>query len=137
MVITGVILFMCFVIFQIYMTTSPIKIVNSIKKGYKGIVISKKQIAQRNSHSIIVFCKENNNTVNEIFRQELDSIVEVGDYIIKPKNDNYLFLIKPNMKKQKFIYTYISKENREDFRWPKEWKSKWIEAKKPDVPDMH
>lgn len=130
MILLGTIFFILFVIFQIYMTTSPSLVVVSIKRGYKGIVVSKKQIAQRDSHIISVFSKEENKTYDDLFGQELDSIIAIGDSIVKPINDNYVFVIKPNGQKERHVYTYISRRQREGFRWPKKWKYKWSDASK-------
>ena len=124
-ILIGVVLLISFVIFQIYMTTSPNNIIENIRESYKGVVISRKQIAQRESHLTRIFSKINNKTTEDIFRSELDSIIDVGDSVIKPANENYIYLIKPNGKRKKYIYTFISKDTREDFRWPKEWKGRW------------
>jgi len=52
----------------------------------------------------------------------------IGDSIIKPKDDNVCIIIKSNGVRKKFFYTGITKEQREDSKFPKEWKNKWMES---------
>ncbi|WP_417350994.1 hypothetical protein [Flavobacterium alkalisoli] len=120
--------FGCFIAIMLYTSTSPQKTVDNIKRGYSGIVVSKQQIAERKSHLTDIYFKDDGVNMSEVFRQGLDSVIEVGDSIIKPKNDNYLYIIKPGGTKETFIYTYISESYRNDFRWPDKWKEKWPEA---------
>lgn len=52
----------------------------------------------------------------------------IGDSIIKPKDDNVCYIIKPNGVRKQFFYTGITKKQREDSKFPEEWKNKWMKS---------
>ena len=64
--------------------------------------------------------------------QYLVNEADVGDSLIKPKNENRIYLIKKNKKKLAFFFTKISYETRNNKNFPIEWKYKWLESSEWD-----
>lgn len=126
--ILGIFILIVFVVFQIYMTTSPNTTIKNIKSSCNGTVIS--YIRREGSNNIIGYKVKGIKSIDDIYPgfEDYFKIIQIGDTIIKPINENYCEIIKLDGTKRRYIFTYISKRERNDFRWPREWKNKWLEA---------
>jgi hypothetical protein len=56
--------------------------------------------------------------------KKLEEIIEVGDSIIKYRNDNFCKVIKANGQVVECTFIYVPKGVRSNFRWPKKWRNK-------------
>ena len=61
-------------------------------------------------------------------RQRIMNYINVGDSLIKIKDENICYVKKPNGEKKQFYYTRISMKDRSHWTFPKEWKNKWMES---------
>jgi hypothetical protein len=115
---------LAFFIALIIAGNNPKFYINDIRMGYKGILI--KRYFLKTDHYVI---KISDSELDVVFlAHELVNNFEVGDSIIKLPNDNYCTIIKPNGVNIKLLYKFIPTKIRNDFRWPEEWKDKWLEA---------
>lgn len=69
---------------------------------------------------------------SSILNDDFYSLIESGIYLIKPENENYVFLIDETNDTTKLYYVRISWNARDNFFFPKEWKSKWLESSEWD-----
>ncbi len=53
----------------------------------------------------------------------------IGDRIIKPKNENFVYLIKNESDTLRFVLLNISEETRGSEYFPKTWKNKYMEKR--------
>jgi hypothetical protein len=112
------------IILIILNASSPRKLVNEIKRSYKGFISN--IYYQRGYHIVI------NTGVEEIdmtsFTYAFMCTVDKGDGIYKAANENYVTLIKSDSSLIKSSYLYINPSVRNDWRWPDEWENKWKDS---------
>jgi hypothetical protein len=119
-VISVVLLFMI----GLYTGNSPEFTIDKIRSKFNGVVSN--IFFDRTYHYSVSL---NDGTIKDIAYVTGDFLcsVEIGDSIDKIENENYVYVYKfNNRKKIKVLYTIITDREREDFRWPEEWKNKWI-----------
>lgn len=106
--------------------------VEKIKSEFRGKIVriyaTKKTIP---THLEVLVT--NGKIINISPNEYLVNSAEVGDYLIKPKNENQIYLIKSNKKKLTFFYTKLSYETRNNKNFPIEWKNKWLESSQWDT----
>ncbi len=100
--------------------------IDEIKSEFSGIIIEKYSV--RNTKPTHLKIKTKSNFIEICPNSQIVNNANVGDSLIKPKNENFVFLKKLNKKEEKFFYTRISKETRNHNIFPKEWKDKWLES---------
>lgn len=126
------VLFMIFIFPNIFITIMDRLSFNSqlqrdiktIKSEFKGIVISKKSY-RKNIPPTHINVKTYSGTI-EISPYNIEQI-EIGDSIIKPKNENIFIVKKVDSNFQRYFVRLSSKE-RNSSKFPEEWKYKWTES---------
>jgi len=58
--------------------------------------------------------------------------VKIGDTIIKPMNENIVYIVDKNNDRTEHFYVRISKKKRLHKNFPIEWKKKWMESSRYD-----
>ncbi|WP_299363371.1 hypothetical protein [Winogradskyella sp.] len=101
-------------------------IVNEISEGFKGVIVDK--YAPRDTQPTHLKIRISETYINVSPYREIVERASIGDSIIKPKNENYIYLIKPDGRKTRIFYTKISYETRKSKFFPEEWKDKWLES---------
>lgn len=104
--------------------------INEIEKGYKGIITDK--FAVRNTKPTHLKIKTETDYIEISPNQKIVELAEIGDSLIKPKNENIVFLKKSDGEVYESFYTKLSKKTRNNDRFPKEWKGKWMESSEWD-----
>lgn len=106
--------------------------ISQIKEEYKGVIIDK--YSTRNTPPTHLRVLVNN--IEKIQISPYEAVVdnaEIGDSIIKVKNENIVYLKRDNEPVKTFFYTKISYKDRRSKRFPKEWKDKWLESSEWDI----
>lgn len=109
-------------------------LIKDIEMEYKSVVI--KKYNRRKSMDVmtsVLIKKENGEEIGFPLRSEILNYIAIGDSLIKIKNENSCYVKKPNGDKKHFFYRRISKEDRNHWTYPKEWKNKWMESSKWDT----
>ncbi|WP_340067101.1 hypothetical protein [Ascidiimonas aurantiaca] len=105
--------------------------VAEIREEYRGVIIEKFSV--RNTPPTHLRIKVMGGEEIKISpNQEIVNRANKGDSIIKPKNENFVFLITPEGVRDKIFYTKLSYETRNSKYFPTEWKTKWMESSKWD-----
>lgn len=125
------IIFICFFTITKFSKSGNIKLkVEKIKSEFQGRIVEiyapKKTLP---THLKVLL--SNGKIISISPNQQLVTVADVGDYVMKPKNENIIYLIKNN-KKLTFFYTKISYETRNSNYFPIEWKNKWPESSEWD-----
>ena len=69
------------------------------------------------------------NTIKGIpIPSEIMDYIEVGDSLIKIKDENLVYVVKPSGERKSFYYKRISMKTRNHWTFPKEWRDKWMES---------
>jgi hypothetical protein len=107
--------------FKFLFGNDPHIYIDDIRKSYSGSIVNK--YTDRVQHLKV---KVNSDILDPWpLTDSLWNFATIGDSIEKLPNDNYVYLFK-NGRKIKIQYLYIDENYYNDFRWPKEWKGKWI-----------
>ncbi len=125
--------FFLFLFFNIteFSKSSNIKLkIEKIKSEFHGKII-KIYATKKTSPTHLKVILSNGKIISISPNQQLITAANVGDYLVKPKNENRIYLIK-NKKKLTFFYTKISYETRNNDNFPIEWKNKWPESSEWD-----
>lgn len=69
---------------------------------------------------------------SSILNPDFYSLIDSSSYIIKPKNENYVFLVNDSNDTTRLYYANISWDARDNYFFPQEWKSKWLESSEWD-----
>lgn len=132
--IFSLVIILCFFLFVKKCVSEPndVKItIDKIKDDFKGVVI--KKYSTRDvppTHlQILVDGKEK---IDISPNGEIVDAANIGDSLIKIKNENWAFLKSEDDDVQKYFYTRISYKNRRSKLFPKEWRNKWLESSKWD-----
>lgn len=118
--------FLLFITILHIQSNSPAPIIAIINKEYTGYVSDIYydrylfvQISNLNTHAY-----ENDMG----FTSDFLCAIELGDSIHKIPHENSVRIFKENGSVVKTSYIYIPNSMRNDFRWPKEWKDKWMNS---------
>jgi hypothetical protein len=103
---------------------SPGPYIRDIKKGYIGVITRKYFL---HSTHIEIKTAEGEDLDITPLSDTLVKISAVGDSIEKIPNVDYVILNKGGIK-QKLLYMHIPDNVRNDNRWPKEWKNRWVDT---------
>lgn len=101
--------------------------IEMISNGYNGIII-KKYSVRKNLPTHLSIEVTDGEILNVSPSDKLLDVSKIGDSIIKPQNENFVYLIKKNGIRVKIYYTRLSYDNRKSKYFPKEWRNKWIES---------
>ena len=99
--------------------------INEIRREYKGVIV---QIYSSKSDISPTFIKirDSSSRFQDLsVLEDVINYVELGDSLIKPKNENVL-MIKRNGKTKTFFYSIISEKLRKHRKFPDEWRDKWL-----------
>jgi hypothetical protein len=105
--------------------------VERIKESYKGVIVEKYSVRDTPpTHLKIKVAGDK--YIKVIPYQKIVEQGHIGDSIIKPKNENFVYLIDSNGVANQIFYTKISYETRKSKHFPKDWKNKWMESSEWD-----
>lgn len=104
--------------------------IKKINEEYKGVVIDK--YAVRDTPPTHLKIRVSDYDIDICPNKEITKEVIIGDSIIKPKNENIIYLIKPDGTRKQFYYIKLSFKTRNSDFFPKEWKNKWLESSEFD-----
>lgn len=125
-IILVIISFLVFIYF--IQSSNQVKfVVRDIHMDFKGVVI-KKYSVRKGVEPTYLKVKTESNEIDIIPSYEIVDFANVGDSIVKLKDENICYVIKRIGGKRKFFYTDISMEQRNNNKFPKEWKNKWMES---------
>lgn len=107
---------------------------NEIRQERIGVIISIDSLRSAKDHYTL---RDINNNTEQFpngmpIVKQFKEVIEVGDSLIKNKNDVYCIVIKKNGTKLKVRYTSIPYQMRLNENFPKKWRCKWLEASKWD-----
>lgn len=105
--------------------------VEKIEQGFKGVVEKKYSVRDNYDSHLDIRMGDSLITISPY-----NAIVEnaqIGDSIIKIKNENFITLLKKNGDEKQFFYTKLSYKTRRSRYFPKEWKDKWMESSNWDI----
>lgn len=127
-------LYFVFFVFSKIGDNSNVKIlVQKIENEYSGIIIDKYNPREWMDELTAIKVKNSNGEIEDFpMRSEIMDYIEVGDRIIKLKDENICYIINPKGEKKEFFYVRISMNTRNHWAFPKEWKDKWLESSKWD-----
>lgn len=118
--------FVLFVIFQIFMFTLPSITLRNIRSEFKGVIVD--SAFNKTPKFTILHADSTLSIVEGASDRAFYKEWELGDTLIKYKDDVYCYLHRPNGFKKKYLYVLILDRERAHFLWPKEWVNKWPEA---------
>lgn len=117
-------------LFYILKPSNQVKfVIHDIQKEFRGLIIDKYTVREG---VYSTFLKVNINEgkeyidINPSFK--ILHYSDVGDSIIKLKDENICYVLKKNGVKKKFSYVSISQSQRNDKNFPEQWKDKWMES---------
>ncbi|MBA5793632.1 hypothetical protein H1R17_05365 [Flavobacterium sp. xlx-214] len=109
-------------------------LIKDVEMEYKSVVIDLYNPREWIKDPTFMKLRKNNNEEIDVYlTDELFKYIAIGDSLIKIKNENSCYVKKPNEDKKHFFYRRISKEDRNHWTYPKEWKNKWMESSKWDT----
>ena len=107
-------------------------LVESIQSGFKGDVV---EMFHTNRSFVFKILDERGDTI-EISKATLNpkfySTIELNMHLIKPRNENYIVMVNISGDTAKMYYEGISWDARDNYFFPQEWKSKWLESSEWD-----
>lgn len=106
--------------------------ISEIKEEYKGVVIDKYSTRDTPPTFLKILVSDNKVIDVSPYEAVVDN-AEIGDSIIKVKNENIVYLKRDNEPVKTYFYTKISYKTRNNKRFPKEWKDKWPESSEWDI----
>ena len=104
--------------------------IDEITLGFKGVISDKFSV--RNTKPTHLKVKTENGFVEISPYQKIVDLAEIGDSLIKPKNQNFVYLKKRNGQVHEIFYTRLSLKTRNHKSFPQEWKDKWMESSEWD-----
>jgi|GEM_PF-2671988 len=107
-------------------------IVSQIKEEFKGVIVDKYSTRNTPPTHLRVLINNKENIQISPYESVVD-YAEIGDSIIKIKNENIVYLKRENEVVKTFFYTKISYKTRRNKHFPKEWKDKWPESSEWDI----
>jgi hypothetical protein len=129
----GVLLFSLFM-YAIQEVNHSSLIKSHIADEYKAIVIEKYNRRKSMDVMTSVRLKKQNKQIFGIpMRSEIMNYIELGDSLIKVKDENLVYLIKPHGERTSFYYKRISMKTRNHWTFPEEWRDKWMESSAWDI----
>lgn len=105
-------------------------ITKEIREGYKGVIIEKFSV--RDTPPTHLKIETEKGIIKVSPNQTIVEKSKIGDSIIKPKNENFAYLVTTKGVKNKYFYTKLSYETRNSKYFPKEWKNRWMESSEWD-----
>ena len=114
--------------FYILSSSNQVKfVVRDIQMEFKGVIVDKYTVREGVYPTFLkVSANEKNLDINPSF--QILHFADVGDSIIKIKDENICYVIKKNGMSKKFFYVSISRSQRDDKNFPEQWKDKWMES---------
>ncbi|CAM4210330.1 hypothetical protein ZORO111903_07530 [Zobellia roscoffensis] len=104
--------------------------IDEIATGYEGTISEKFSV--RNTKPTHLKIKTVTGFIEISPYQKIVDSAQIGDSLIKPEYQNFVYLKKGNGQVHKIFYTKLSLETRNHKSFPKEWKEKWMESSEWD-----
>lgn len=125
----GIVFFIFIVVYGVKEFNYSKNLIKNIKDEYKAIIIEIYNPREWMKEPTFVRMRKINNTVESLAPgTDIMNYINVGDSLIKIKDENICYVKKPNGEKKQFYYTRISMKDRSHWTFPKEWKNKWMES---------
>ena len=103
--------------------------IQDIQKEFRGLIIEKYTVRVGVYLTFLkVNIKEGKEYIDINPSFKILHYSDVGDSIIKLKDENTCYVVKKNGEKKKFSYVSISQSQRDDKEFPEKWKDKWMES---------
>ncbi len=102
------------------------RLIQNIEKPFNGIVVDTFSYRKNLRATDIVL-----NSGDTIFptNDQVMKVIQIGDSIYKKESDNYIYISsRKNDEIKKLWYLKIPQEYRDDERFPKGWKTNWMES---------
>jgi len=120
-----------------YFVTIPNNVevkVAEIQSNFEGIIMREFKVRDTDKPTHLEVKIDNGNKVVEISpNQAVIDYADVGDSIIKPRNENTVYIKKLNGQRMDFFYTKLSYDTRSHRKFPEEWKNKWLRSSEWDL----
>lgn len=103
------------------------RVIDEIESSFKGIAIDKFSYRENDLPTHLKI--KSNDSIFEItpFPPTIRK-AELGDSVIKPRDENYVILKRNDSIIFNHYYKRISNEIRNDSDFPKKWRKKWLES---------
>lgn len=124
----GVLLFALFM-FAVQEVNHSSLIKEFITEEYSGVV--KEKYNPRESMKVMTHVKINyqkDKIIGRTISSDAMDYIELGDSLIKVKDENLIYVVKPDGERKSFYYKRISMKTRNHWTFPKEWQDKWLES---------
>ncbi len=124
-VIVGIVI--CVIIFSIFKSVSnPGSLtIKKIQNEYIGEIVDIYSSRKNVSPTFIKVKINNSKYVDLSVSKKVIDYSEIGDSVVKLKNDNVITILKEN-KTKSFPFMKISENLRNHYTFPSEWKDRWI-----------
>lgn len=101
--------------------------ISDINAGFKGVIVRKYSL--RNTlPTCMTVQMENGKSIEICPDDELVTSSKIRDTIIKPKGENYVYIVNNEGKCVKYFYVRISNEDRKNKNFPQSWRNKWMDS---------
>lgn len=124
----GVFLFTLFIYFVQEVNHSSL-IKEYITEEYRGVVEEKYN--PREWMKVVTHVKikdQKDKIISRSISSEAMDYIEVGDSLIKIKDENLIHVVKQDGERTSFYYKRISMKTRNHWTFPEEWRDKWLES---------
>jgi len=105
-------------------------LVKSIHDEYNGIIVDTFSTNRSFIFKVLINTKDTVVISSSTLTNEFYNSIGINKFIIKSKNENFVFIGNTEKDMTKVFYEKISHSDRENLFFPKEWKEKWIESSK-------
>lgn len=106
--------------------------VAKIQSNYKGLIVRKYKVRNTDNPTHLEIKIENDKNLEIIVNQAVIGYAAVGDSIIKPQNENIVYIKKPSGEMRDFFYVRLTNKTRSHPKFPIEWKNKWLRSSEWD-----
>lgn len=100
--------------------------IDEISSEYKGVVSKKFSVRDTDPTHLKIITKTDIMEISP--HNKIVHLAEIGDSLIKPANQNFVYLKKTDGQIHQIFYTRLSHETRNHKMFPIEWKEKWMES---------
>lgn len=102
-------------------------VVKDIQMNFNGVIVDKYTVRE-GVYPTFLKVRTDNDIIDISPSFKILYFAEIGDSIIKVKDENICYIINKNGVRKTFFYVTISKSQRDDKNFPQEWKNKWMGA---------
>jgi hypothetical protein len=107
--------------------------VAKIQLNYKGVIVRKYKVRNTDNPTHLEVKIGNGKKLEIIPNEAVIEYAAEGDSIIKPLNENIVYIKKSSGVSRDFFYIKISYDTRSHPKFPDEWKNKWLRSSEWDL----